>query len=80
MANGVTEVVEDGRITRLNLSEPMVPGTIFARKGVTYRVTGDGEMATPVTTNTAGLAKIDPGVLAWAVAFAIGWYFLVKRR
>ncbi len=82
MLGAVAEVVQDGQIVRLNLSEPMVPGTTFQRKGITFRVAGDGETAEPVVTRSAGLTvgKIDPGVLMWAVAIAAGWYFLVKRR
>jgi len=82
MLGAVAEVVQDGQVVRLNLAEPMLPGATFTRKGVTFRVSGDGETAEPVVTRAAGLTvgKIDPGVVLWGLAFVVGWYFLTRRR
>ncbi len=83
MATGITEAVEGGKVVRLYLDEPMLPGVTFTRKGVRYRVTGDGEMAEPVSPariGPPGRVGVDVTVLAWAGAFALGWFFLTRRR
>jgi hypothetical protein len=48
MANGAL-VIEGGRIVRINLVDPMVPGTRFVREGIAFVVTGEGETAEPVS-------------------------------
>ena len=82
MPNGVVEVVQGGQIVRLNLYEPMVPGSTFTRRGIVYRVTGEGETAEPVGVAPGATLKVQPNVtiLGWALVLAVGWFFLTRRR
>ncbi len=83
MANG-TLVIENGRVTRMNLVEPMVPGTRFTHRGLAFVVTGDGETAEPVSLAAAGARAWPSPAMGAALAVAgllvLAWFFLRPTR
>lgn len=76
-----TQVVDQGKVIAIRLSDPMTPGELVSRDGTQYQVSADGYSLVPVGDTAVARVGISPlGMVVILVVGYVAFRMLTRRR